>query len=286
MITIEPLYGGDVAEVRSDGHALRVMTWNLRGSARPDLALVAKVVREQAPDVLALQEVRERQARSLAAALGGVEWRWHAKHRPPFLPGPLGRRWTEGLAVLTRLPLLAVDVATVSDGAPLRSYRRRIAQDVVIAVGEGAAAVGEVAAAVRVVNTHLASDDADSRAQQTARVLELVAAITDEPRVALERTVVVGDLNTPDEPGVIGALVAAGFAETWPQVGVGEGWTNPAHAPAQRLDHVLVGAGLTPVAATVLATPETRDARRASDHLPLLVDLHLPLAPRRSPSHA
>jgi len=51
---------------------IRVMTWNLHGSARPRLDAVADLIREHDPDVIALQEVRKAQARRVAALLG---WR-------------------------------------------------------------------------------------------------------------------------------------------------------------------------------------------------------------------
>ena len=59
----------------------RVTTWNIRGAAQPDLDRIAAAIREQRPDVVALQEVRRHQARAIAEALG---WQhvWARKHHP------------------------------------------------------------------------------------------------------------------------------------------------------------------------------------------------------------
>ena len=73
----------------------RVMTWNLHGSARPDLTLIAQAVGRATPDVVALQEVRRSQAMGLAARLGW-EHEWVFKHNGYW---PLWWR-AEGLAIM------------------------------------------------------------------------------------------------------------------------------------------------------------------------------------------
>jgi len=59
----------------------RVLTWNLHGAARPNLDVVAEVIDGFAPDVVALQEVMQSQARALARR---KRWRvlWTRKHFP------------------------------------------------------------------------------------------------------------------------------------------------------------------------------------------------------------
>src|SRR6478752_2437130 len=156
-----------MVDLRQPRHPrLRVMTWNLRGAARPDLAVVARVVADAAPDVVAFQEVRRTQARTLAGLLDVDEWRWLAKHRPPFLPGWLGRRWTEGIAVLSDFPVLACSDADLSETERFASFRRRVMQEVVMSTGAGV---------IRVVNVHLSSDDDGARAAQADRAAVLLA---------------------------------------------------------------------------------------------------------------
>ena len=52
--------------------AITVLTWNLHGSARPDLDAVAEPLRVMAPDVAAVQEVQHGQAIAIARALGHI----------------------------------------------------------------------------------------------------------------------------------------------------------------------------------------------------------------------
>jgi endonuclease/exonuclease/phosphatase (EEP) superfamily protein YafD len=79
--------------------------------------------------------------------------------------------------------------------------------------------------------------------------------------------ILVGDFNTsPGTPELVPLL--ATFTDCWAAVGDGPGLTCPALQPEARIDFVLVGAGIVPVAAVV---PETD----ASDHRPVVVDLQL-----------
>ena len=75
----------------------RVLTWNILGSHRPNLDVVAEVILGYSPDVIALQEIRRKQARVLARRL---DWRfvWTRKHYP-FSPLVWWR--AEGLAIAT-----------------------------------------------------------------------------------------------------------------------------------------------------------------------------------------
>src|SRR5262249_11115776 len=78
---------------------LTVATWNLHGSARPDLDQIAQRLDALRADVVALQEVRCRQARTLARTLGWETAHWSFKHWPFWNP-------PEGLAVLSPHPLV------------------------------------------------------------------------------------------------------------------------------------------------------------------------------------
>ena len=223
------------------------MTWNLHGSAHPDIELVAEVVEGYAPHVLALQEVRRRQARRLAKRLG---WQrvWARKHHPY---SPLVWWRTEGIAVLSPHPMSHVVRTTISHGASTWTYRHRVLLAVTVTRPDSA---------LRVYDTHLASDDTDARITQARRVAEHV--VQDAAPIA----VVAGDLNThhADEVEVIREFLAAGLKDT-----AGES-TNPAIAPRQRLDRVLV-----PDAAVVV-DQHTADGgeswARISDHLPVMVE--------------
>jgi endonuclease/exonuclease/phosphatase family metal-dependent hydrolase len=223
------------------------MTWNLHGSAHPNLELVAEVVEGYAPHALALQEVQRRQARRLAKRLG---WQrvWARKHHPysPFV-------WwrSEGIAVLSPHPMSHVVRTTISHGASTWTYRHRVLLAVTVTRPDSA---------VRLYDTHLASDDTDSRITQARRVAEHV--VQDAAPIA----VVAGDLNThhADEVEVIREFLAAGLCDA------GGDSTSPAIAPQQRLDRVLL-----PGAATVTDqhTPDGGESwAHLSDHLPTMVE--------------
>src|SRR5215207_3038670 len=100
----------------------RVVTWNVRGSAHPDLGAVANVLMSLAPDVVATQEIQRRQALHLGALL---EWRscWTRKHYPY---SPLLWWKAEGLAILTPHMLGDVGSETISPGVSTWIYRHRV----------------------------------------------------------------------------------------------------------------------------------------------------------------
>lgn len=150
-----------------------MLTWNLHGSARPDLDAVAEQLRVMAPDVAAVQEVQHGQAIAIAQALGWASAHWSFKHFP-VVKAP------EGLAVLSPHPLEEVRTVVLSRCISPWSHRRRIAQLVRLRLAERI---------VPLANTHLASGDARARLQQARRLLAVL-----QPG-----TVVVGDLN--DWPG-------------------------------------------------------------------------------------
>ena len=221
----------------------RVLTWNILGARSPNLDVISEVISGYLPDVTALQEVQRRQARALARRLG---WRivWTRKHYP-FSPLVWWR--AEGLAVLTPREVSELVSASISPGVSTWTFKHRVAM---------AATVTRTDDILRVVNTHLASHDADERIAQARRVVALIG----ERRPA----VVAGDFNSPDEVEVIREFNVAELVDP------GGDFTNPSVAPRQRLDYVL-----GPPRATVTArlTPEGGEQwHRLSDHLPVLVE--------------
>ena len=126
---------------------MRVLTWNVQGSAGLDVDAVARHIREQSPDVVALQEVQRRQAARLARALAMPGRRWAFKHWPII-------RRAEGLAVLTphrSSPSTAFRIR----GGPIWTWRR----------GSGSTSpIDTGAVVVRVLDVHLSPhDDEESR---------------------------------------------------------------------------------------------------------------------------
>jgi endonuclease/exonuclease/phosphatase family metal-dependent hydrolase len=224
----------------------RVLTWNVRGAARPPLATLAEVIREYEPDVVALQEIQPHQARGLAQLLGW-QHRWGRKHYP-YSHAVWWR--AEGLAIMSPHRLTGFHHQSISPGVHPWTWRHRVLL---------AADVERGPDRLRVVNTHLAAhaSGADQRIAQAGRVAARVRAD------AAPLTVVAGDLNAPGEVEVIREFHTVGLRDP------GGGPTNPSIAPAQRLDYVLI-----PDRACVVeqAQPDGGEWWWAlSDHIPVLV---------------
>ena len=156
----------------------RVLTWNILGARQPNLDVITEVIAGYAPDVVALQEVQRRQTRGLARRLG---WKvvWTRKHYPY---SPLVWWRAEGLAVMTPHVVSDLISISISPGVSTWTYLHRVAMAATVTRPE--------ADALRVINTHLASHDADQRIAQARRVVPLIG----DHRPA----VVAGDLNAMD----------------------------------------------------------------------------------------
>lgn len=228
----------------------RVMTWNVHGAAQPDLARLADAVRDQHPDVLAVQEIRARQAIALARMLGW-QHHWARKHYPYT---PLVRWLAEGAAVMSPHTITQPRRRSLSPAVSVWTYRHRIVLAVTVQRG---------ATSLRVYNTHLAAHDRpDERIEQAGRV---AAFIADEAPVA---AVVAGDLNAPGEGEVVRQFHPVGLRDP------GGGPTHPSMSPRRRLDYILV-----PETARITEqhSPDGGDAwRELSDHLPVLLEFSLP----------
>lgn len=225
----------------------RVMTWNLLGARDPDIARVAAVVSDHRPDVVALQEVRRGQARRLAQQLGWQHY-WTVKHYPYT---PLLWWRAEGLAIVSPWKLSARLATTIAPEVSTWTYRHRVLL---------AATVTRADDSLRLFDTHLAGEDVDRRVTQARRVADRIRADT------AEGVVVAGDFNTTDDSE---AAVLREFADVG-LVDHGGALTNPAEAPYQRIDYVLIPQEAQWVHTLTPAGDERW--RELSDHLPVLVE--------------
>lgn len=227
-----------------------MLTWNLHGSARPDIEAATRSIRAQAPDIVVLQEVRKHQAEAIGRALT-MRYAWALKHAP-YTRAMWWR--SEGMAILTPHLLDAVGHTEISDDQPMRSWRRRIAQWALVGRADRSMAM--------IYNLHLSPhQDADSRRSEARRVAGIVDEIGDDPP-----PIVAGDFNDADDPSIIEAL--PGVEHERPAD------TNPSESPNQLLDHVLLPANATGVSVTVpTGGPEWA---AISDHLPVTVRFTLP----------
>jgi len=217
--------------------ALRVATYNIRG-LRDDRAAVVAVLRECAADVVAVQE-------------------------PPR--GPLGRLRLRSVAEAVGLEVAVAGggarttALLVRPGLPVtgpRSFRLpwtpgRTRRGLSIADVHG----------LRVISVHLGLS-AGERSRHLVRLMPIVRA------TAGAGCVVAGDLNEP--PG----------GSTWRRLALqlrdltaGSGPTYPAPDPQVRIDAVLGTGGLV---ADHVRVVDDDVARRASDHLPVVVEVRWP----------
>ena len=241
--------------------SLRVMTWNIR-SGNGNLDSTAAVIRAQAPDVVALQEVdvhwAERsafvdQVAALAAKLG-----MEARFAPIYsLPGsgPGAPRREFGVALLSRYPVVRFSNDTIA----------RLSTQVQDPVPEPSPGLLDAlldvrGRPVRVFNTHLDyRKDPAVRAQQVREMLGYIG----DMGVA---TLVFGDLNAaPDAPELQPLL--ARLHDAW-SGSDSPGFTYPADTPRERIDYVLVSPQFSVRSVRV---PDTQ----ASDHRPVVAELVL-----------
>jgi endonuclease/exonuclease/phosphatase family metal-dependent hydrolase len=210
-----------------------------------DLARIAGVITMASPDLVALQEVDERAARTggvdQAAELGRLTGMHHAF--APFMDFEGGRY---GLAVLSRHPIVSTRVIELPAGK--QEPRTALAAEVMV----------EGHAAVTFVSVHLdwLGDDAERYAQAGA----LVAALEDTHGVILA-----GDFN--DAPG---SRTVRLLAESYTNAAKAEGGreTFPSDVPRREIDFIMHRPGYA-----FVSSAEVLDERVASDHRPVLAVL-------------
>ncbi|GII60496.1 hypothetical protein Skr01_05810 [Sphaerisporangium krabiense] len=224
------------------------MGFGLKGTL--DLDAIAAWARTRNPDVVLLSEVDRgwllnggHDGLARVAAGLGMTYR--------FAPAADGL-W--GDAILTSLPLRG------SESFPLGRHGHPTgaqAQASVVVVG---------GAEVGILNTHLQAPagQAPEAAALARRLAEgrIPAAVPARPRPVL----LTGDLNTTPADPEMAVLTGAGLTD--PLTAFGDPPTSPADDPVKRIDHVLLGRGLSVVTAEVPRVP-------FSDHLPVVVRLRL-----------
>lgn len=248
------------------GVPLTLVTWNLKGSAGPDLAVVAAHLRAVGADVVALQECQRHQARRLGGLLGATSVRWGFKHWPV-------RTRPEGMAILGVTVPVAVRTRALSFRWQPWSWRRRIYQ-----VAEVPATADDGAALL--LNVHFSTErERERRAHELATVVRVMEAMG-------APTILAGDTN--DRPGsdLFAALADAGLRDAWVEAHPGSvepdgatswpGWTRGTpEPPTRRIDLVAVSDAIAVAGASVPRFGE--DGFEAfpavSDHLPLAATL-------------
>ncbi len=278
-VAYDPGYGPLISST------VRIVTWNLWGRYGPWEArgqVIEQTLRDLAPDVLALQEVWEddarNQAHGIAAALGFEHVVYHANLERD------GAR--SGNAVVSRWPIERSEVRRLPRDAGDAHDDEGEERLVVLAQVSGPRGPMQVFCA------HLSWRDDHSAVRQ-----EQVAAICAFVRESRPRTfpaVLCGDLNADPASDEIRMLVGRAaapvprvvFRDAWEAAGNtdrGDTWSNrnPFAAASldvdRRIDFVLVGApklgGCGHVVGARVAGDVPVDGMWGSDHLAVVADL-------------
>ncbi len=221
----------------ASGPSFRLMTYNLARGAGGASGL-ADTIRQEQPDVVCLQEINGLQ-RSMFPAL--------LKQLPEY-----SVLQTREVALLSRLP------ARASQETPIPGTTRSLLS----------ASFQTKDGSVTVLNAHfttipLRGGWAQAVESRKAQEQLLVSRAQGVPGAL----VACGDFNTPSR-GLVYAALKRHFTNAFEQAGSGPGWTFPAAVPLARIDHVW----LRQAEAVRAYVPVSR----ASDHLPLVVEIHLP----------
>jgi endonuclease/exonuclease/phosphatase family metal-dependent hydrolase len=246
---------------------VRVLSWNVHAMAgadgRRDPERIARVVEEVRPDIAGFQEVGvpdlPPSAPDPAALLGALTGMRSAFG--PTMHHRLG--FPYGNAVLSRHPIQAVRNYDLSVRG--REPRGCVRADVEV----GGAVVHFFAA-------HLGLHWRERR-RQAAQLLS--ADILRDTALA-HPLVLVGDFNSLSNRSAVPRWLRRQLVDCALEAR-NEAPTFPAPFPLLRLDHCYVDAAFRVVQVEV---HRTRLARRASDHLPLVVELELRPAARRPPA--
>lgn len=249
---------------------LRIVTWNIQRGGSARRGVIAGVLRDVDADVVVLQEATRPDVVGWLAGELGAPHVVVAPHR--------------SVAMLARLPLDDVRWHALPTG---RSFVEACVPT----------------ASVRIIGVHLTAGLSGTGERRRAREMAALLAVVDD-HPGLAQTLIAGDLNAiapSDSPAVsslplwirlllradggIGKAVVQrcldhGFVDAFRRFHPSDaGATLPAARPSVRLDYFLLGPDLAGRAVRCdLAGLDARLLARASDHLPLILDLDLPRA--------
>lgn len=240
---------------------LRILTYNVHSCVGLDGMLaaerIARVIARTIPDVVALQELDVGRSRSdgedqAAAIAHYLEMDFH------FHPAIHVEEERYGDAILTHLPLRMIKAEVLP--------------------GEGREPRGALwveidlhGTKVNVINTHLGL----SAKERLRQMQTLLGPQWLQHPDCHGPTILCGDLNALASSNVCQLLqgrmvdVQAALKDHRAK------GTYYSRLPAMRIDHIFVSPGIS---VTAIKVPNTRLTRVASDHLPLLAELHIPKA--------
>lgn len=259
MMTATPLAAAQ-PDPQAPDRPVVAMSFNIhhgRGvDGNVDLSRIARVVRDSGAEIVGLQEV-DRHWSERSDFVDQAGWlardlRMHVVYganldRDPLRPGEPRRQY--GTAILSDRPILEWDNTFLPRFA---NHEQR---------GLLRAFVNVRGVPVEVYNTHLQHNDAAEREAQTQAIQDLIG--TPDNSVVL-----LGDLNARPNAPEIQTLLET-LTDAWIEAGVGDGYTYSSQDPNARIDYVMKSGDVVARTAAVITSD-------ASDHLPVMSELHLP----------
>jgi len=243
---------------------MRILTYNVHGCVGTDGRLsparIAAAIAACRPDVVALQELDVRRARSggidQAQAIAQDLGMRHVHFHPALRVG----EEEYGNAILTASPSRLVKAGTLPGVPRWPVIESRGALWVSVQVGD---------AEVQVINTHLGL----SRRERMDQVEALLGPEWLAHPDCREPVVLLGDLNAaPRSPACLRLAGRLRDAQDALHIHHSPRPTFPSWLPMRRIDHVFLGGAVEVLRVEAVRTPL---ARLASDHLPLLVELRI-----------
>ena len=250
----------------SSSGRLRVATYNIHRAlgrdGRLDPDRVADVILGLDADVVALQEVETPLVSTPAALLGRLA---DAGYEPLLGPTITSDRHSYGNVLLTRLPVLACSRVDIS--VAQREPRGLIDARLALPPAAGSHPGGNPRPALRCLATHLGLNAAERR-RQIERIAEQIDAGRDSGNRRVAPTILLGDFNEwwPRDhlKPIDNRLERTPARATW-----------PSRWPLLALDRIWYGGALNLDRMHVVSS---RQARVASDHLPLVARFRLTVA--------
>jgi exodeoxyribonuclease-3 len=264
---------------------ITLATWNIN-SVRLRLEQVLRVLAEEQPDVLCLQETKCPDPLFPKSAFEKAGYR-HQAH--------IGMKGYNGVAILSRLPLRPIEAREMC-GKP-------DARHIAVELGEGASAI-QLHNFYVPAGGDIADPDANPKFAHKLAFIAEMHRFSEMARRNAPRSVLVGDLNiapcehdvwshkqlldvvshTPIETEALKAIIADGdwhdaMRAKLPEPAKLYSWWSyraadwEAANKGRRLDHVWLGRGLADSLVDMRIKRETRGWERPSDHVPVLVTL-------------
>lgn len=271
---------------------LHVMTFNVRRripryrAGSPDdwsvrRPLVKRLLREEQPTLLGVQEALAEQVEVVAEALGD-QYRWVGTGRDPSGRGERCPIYYDA----TRLELTAWRQLALSATPDLHGSRSwgNVTRRILVTAEFTDRATG---ARLMVFNTHLDHISWRSRLHSARMIVRLAhAAKSADPEAAV---IVTGDLNAHEQSAVHRNLVQGGLQDVWdaaderisPQWGTYSGYRRR-RVGGRRIDHILVDDGAEVLRVGINAA--RFEGRAPSDHEPVQAVLRHRRAPARTTS--